>query len=158
MGRYAVIENNQVINIIEAAGPEALPGVVLMEAPDWTAIGDLLVDGRLPAAPEPEPVEFNPGPDYVRRDGDWWKIRFTKKEFLLLCGLPQVIALEAAIGGGNARAKAVHTLLMAAEYIDVTDPDTGLMVQLLTTEAGGSVLTAGQAAELLKGVRYEDAA
>ena len=56
MGRYAVIEDNKVTNIIEAAGPDVLPGVVLMEAPDWTAIGDVLVDGELPGAPpEPEP-------------------------------------------------------------------------------------------------------
>lgn len=103
-------------------------------------------------APE---VPFNPGSDYEERDGEWWKIRFTKKEYLLLCGIAQVGALNAAINAGNVLAKTIHDLLMAADYIDVTDLDTIQMVQLLTTEPAGSVLTAEQAADILQGVKYE---
>ena len=39
--------------------------------------------------PEPEPAPFHPGPDYEEIDGVWVKVRFTKKDFLLLCGIPR---------------------------------------------------------------------
>ncbi|MDL2226980.1 hypothetical protein LJB86_04920 [Deltaproteobacteria bacterium OttesenSCG-928-M10] len=58
MSRYALIENNAVANIIEASGPDVLPGVTLLPAHGWTAIGDVLVNGQLPlapSAPEPDP-------------------------------------------------------------------------------------------------------
>ena len=105
----------------------------------------------------PQEPEFNPGPDYEKRGDDWWKVRFSKKDFLLLCGIPQVIKLEAVISAGNSTAKAVHTLLMAADYIDVTDPATVQMVGLLATEAAGNVLTAEDAARILQGVKHEEA-
>lgn len=97
-----------------------------------------------------------PSPDHVWDEpaGRWVKIRFTKKEFLLLCGIPQVAGLNAAINAGNVMAKTVHDLLFASEYIDVTDQATIQMVGLLTTEEAGSVLTAAQAAEILKGAPY----
>jgi|GEM_PF-2976333 len=105
----------------------------------------------------PEPAPASPGDDYIFRDGDWWKLRFSKKDFLLLCGLPQIVKLNTAISAGNALAQTVHDLLFAADYIDVTDPATIQMVQMLTTEAAGSVLTAEQAAAILQGVKYESA-
>ncbi len=108
--------------------------------------------------PEPEPAPFNPGPEYVERADGWWKIRFSKKDFLLLCGVPRVVALNTAIAGGNMLAKTVHDLLFAAEYVDVTDPDTVQMIRLLTTPDAGSVLTAEQAAAILTGVKYEETA
>ena len=54
--RYAVIENNTVTNIIEASGPNVLPGVTLIEALPTTIIGDVLVLGKLPPpTPKPQP-------------------------------------------------------------------------------------------------------
>lgn len=54
--RYAIIENNTVTNIIEAEGPEALPGVTLLAALPTTDIGDVLIDGVLPLPPIPDPA------------------------------------------------------------------------------------------------------
>ena len=57
--RYAVIENNVVTNIIEADSADALPGITLIEALQYTAIGDVLTNGALPdnTPPEPDPAE-----------------------------------------------------------------------------------------------------
>lgn len=114
-------------------------------------------DGRPVAVSPPEP-EFNPGPDYQKIDGAWVKTRFSKKDFLLLCGIPLVTALNTAINAGNALAKTVHDLLFASEYIDLTDPATIQMLQLLTTAEAGGVLTEAQAQTILKGVIYEEEA
>ena len=157
MGQYAVIEKGVVTNIIEASGPDALPGKTLLEAYDWTAIGDVLIGGKLPPAPTPDPAEFNPGPDYEKRGDEWWKIRFSKKDLLLLCGIQQVIALNTAINSGNALAKTVHDLLFASEFIDVTDPATVQMIEMLASETAGSVLTNDDAARILQGVKYVQA-
>lgn len=99
--------------------------------------------------------DLRPGRDYDLVDDQWVRHRFTKKAFLLLCGISQVAALNAAINAGNTLAKTVHDLLAVSDYIDVTDPDTIQLVQLLTTTEAGSVLTAKQAAEILKGVPYD---
>lgn len=99
--------------------------------------------------------DLRPGDDYDLVDGQWMRHRFTKKDFLLLCGIAQVAALNTAINAGNALAKTVHDLLSVSDYIDVTDPDTTALVNLLTTAEAGSVLTAKQAAEILKGVPYD---
>jgi hypothetical protein len=157
MGRYAVIEKGIVTNIIEAEGPDALPGEALLEAHDWTAIGDVLIGGDLPPAPEPDPMEFDPGPDYIKRNDEWWKVRFSKKDFLLLCGIAQVTALNTAISSGNALAKTIHDFLFASEFIDVADPATVQMVQMLASSAAGSVLTNEDAARILQGVKYVQA-
>lgn len=53
--RYAVIENNSVTNIIEAERADALPDLTLMAALDFTAIGDVLVNGALPDKTPPAP-------------------------------------------------------------------------------------------------------
>jgi len=108
----------------------------------------------LAAHPATEP-EFNPGPAYERREEGWWKVCFSKKDFLLLCGLSRVLALNTAINEGNALAKTVHDLLMAAEYIDLRDAATENMIQLLTTDEAGSVLTALDAARILEGRKYD---
>lgn len=109
----------------------------------------------LVANPLAEP-ELNPGPDYEKRDDEWWKVRFSKKDFLLLCGLPRVLNLNRAINEGNAMAKTVHDLLMAAEYIDLRDAVTETMIQLLTTAEAGSVLTMEDAARILEGLKYDE--
>lgn len=93
--------------------------------------------------------------DWDESTAQWIKKRFSKKDFLLLCGIMRVAALNAAISAGNALAKTVHDLLFASEYIDVTDENTGQLVQILTTTEAGSVLTEAQAAEILKGVPYD---
>ncbi len=97
----------------------------------------------------------SPGSEYRFMDGSWIKIRFTKKEFLLVCGLDQVVKLNAAINSGNTLAKTVHDLLMSSEYIDVTDPTTGTMLELLTTIEGGQIMSPDQVEEILKGRSYE---
>ena len=96
----------------------------------------------------------SPGGDYSLIDGRWIKVRFSKKDFLLLCGIPQVAALNGAINAGNLMAKTIHDLLFAAEYIDVTDPATIQMVGLLASETAGHVLTQEQAATILQGVPH----
>lgn len=82
--------------------------------------------------------------------GRWVKERFSKKEFLLRCGLPKVAALNAA-AAQNPLLKAVHDILMASEYIDVTDPATQQLVGLLTTAEGGNIFTPTEAAAILAG-------
>ena len=126
--------------------------------------GFLIVSGEdglpMALAPDPEQARLDElkarlGNDYVQRDdGGFYKIRYTKKDFLLRCGLPQVVALNRIIAEGNALAKTVHDLLFASDYIDVTDPATIEMVGLLTTEAAGPVLTEARAAEILHGEPY----
>lgn len=103
----------------------------------------------------PDPAPASPGQDYLFRDGDWWKYKFTKKEFLLLCGIPQVIRLNAVISAGNPVAKTVHDLLFASEYIDVSDSATVELVQLLVTDEASNVLTEEQASLILQGQKYE---
>ncbi|UQZ87877.1 hypothetical protein C4J81_04645 [Deltaproteobacteria bacterium Smac51] len=111
-----------------------------------------LPEGWLAELPEPE---FTPGVDFEKRDdGNWYRIRYTKKGFLLLCGLMKVAALNAAINAGNDMAKTAHDLLFASEYIDVTDPDTIQLVEILTTAKAGNILTDEDAARVLAGELY----
>lgn len=106
--------------------------------------------------PESHPYIFTPGSDYEKRGDNWWQIRFTRKEFLLHCGIQQVILFNTRVIEGNAIAKTVHDLLFASEYIDVNDSDTINLVNLLTTEVGGEVLTAEDATRILQGAKYVD--
>jgi hypothetical protein len=92
---------------------------------------------------------------YEQRGDSLYKIKFTKKEFLLWCGLESIVKLNLAIDGGNMTAKTVHDLLFAAEFIDVTDADTKQMVNILTTGAAESVLTTEEAARILTGKLYK---
>lgn len=96
----------------------------------------------------------SPGPEYRLLDGAWVRIIFSKKDFLLKCGLPQVIKLNTVIADNNPLAKTVHDFLLASEYIDLTDPATAQLVAVLTTEEAGSVLTGDEAAQILQGVPY----
>lgn len=100
--------------------------------------------------------DLRPGDDHELVDGQWMKARFSKKEFLLWCGLEQIIKLNAT-RQVNPMAETVYTLLMAAEFIDVTDPATVQMVQLLATEAAGEILSAEDVARILAGVKHEKA-
>lgn len=95
---------------------------------------------------------------YVERGDSMYKVKFTKKEFLLWCGLESIVKLNTVIAAGNMTAKTVHDLLFVAEFIDVTDPATITMVQLLTTGAAGGVLTAEDAARILAGELFNEAA
>lgn len=101
--------------------------------------------------------ELAPGPHYVRRDGRWWLIRLSRKDFLLLCGLEAVVALNAAINSGNATAKAAHDILTAAEQVDLSEQATRDMIQLLTTAQAGQVLSEAEAGRILRGLEYEPA-
>ncbi len=98
-------------------------------------------------------VDFYLGPDYEKRGDDWYKIRFTKKEFLLLCGLEKVAALNAG-AKENPMLAAVHDILMASEFIDVSDQDTIRLVGLLASEAGGNILSAVDTARIFGGLKY----
>lgn len=97
----------------------------------------------------------SPGPEYQLREDGWHKTIFTKKDFLLRCGLAKVAALNGAINSGNVMAKTVHDLLFASEYIDVTDPATVQLVNLMATEGLNSIFTAEEAAAILAGEKYE---
>jgi len=137
-----------------AGNPEVwVPG----QEPEGYVTEKQWLESNQPPAPEPGPAMFHPGSDYDKCGEDWWKVRFSKKDFLLLCGVPQIIRLEAAIASGNAAAKAVHTLLMAAEYIDVTDPATVQIVMMLASDATGNVLSTEDVSRILQGVKYEEA-
>lgn len=98
----------------------------------------------------------SPGPDYRFMDGAWIRTRFSRKDFLLFCGLEKVMGLNAAINSGNIVAQTVHDLLFAAEYIEVSDPDTARMLGLLASEAGGNLFSAEEIAAILKGKPYVD--
>jgi len=99
--------------------------------------------------------DLRPGPDYDLIDGQWIRRRFSKKDFLLFCGLSKVVALNASINAGNALAKTVHDLLFAAEYIDLSDPATAQMLSLLADEQTGNIFSAEEVAAILKGQAYE---
>ena len=101
----------------------------------------------------PQEPEWSPGPDHEKCGEDWWKVRFSKKDFLLLCGIPQIAALN-TVRRDNAMAETVYTLLMAADFIDVTDPATVQLVGLLATGSAGNVLTAADVARILQGVKH----
>lgn len=59
------------------------------------------------------------------------KIKYSKKEFMLWCGVDKMIAMNTAIQQGNSTIKTIHDLLMSADYIDITDDDTVQMLNLL---------------------------
>ena len=96
----------------------------------------------------------SPGTDYSFKDGAWCKTRFTKKEFLLLCGLDKVASLNAG-AKENPMLAAVHDILMASEFVDVTDKDTMQLVGLLASDGGGNILSTADRNRILSGVKYE---
>jgi len=106
---------------------------------------------------DPPPPPFNPGPDYEKQeDGTWLRVRYTKKDFMLWCGMDKLVLINAAIGQGNTLVKTVHDLLMAAEFVSIKDQDTVEMAHLLATEAGGSILTPDDVARILGGQTIQE--
>jgi len=50
----------------------------------------------------PPPQPFHPGPDYEKQeDGTWLRIRYTRKDFMLWCGIDKLMQINAAIAEGN---------------------------------------------------------
>jgi hypothetical protein len=110
--------------------------------------------GPLPAgwSDDPPPQPYDPGPDYEHvGDGVWVKWRYTRKDFLLWCGIDKIAALNAARAAGNVLVETAKDLMMAAEYISIRDPDTVQMLGLLTTPEGGGILTQADVARILAG-------
>lgn len=109
--------------------------------------------GPLPAgwsyAPPPQP--FNPGPDYEERNGHWVRVTYTKKDFMLWCGMDKLVALNMALTAGNPLVKTVLDLLMAADFISIADPATAQMLGILATPEGGGILTPEDVARILAG-------
>ena len=95
------------------------------------------------------------GADYAFINDQWVKVRYSKKEFMLWCGVEKMMALNTAITAGNALVETVKDLLMAADYIDLRDPDTIHMVYLLASTEGGNILSGGDAARILAGEVYQ---
>ena len=101
----------------------------------------------LKAHPPQEP-EFNPGPDYEKRGDDWWKVRFTPLEWLLLFTPEESDAIE------DDRRPAVRQIWRAfnkASSFDLTDTRTQEMVGAL---AMLGLLTSERVAGILAGVPY----
>jgi hypothetical protein len=65
--------------------------------------------------------------------------------------MDKLVALNAAISAENVLVKTVLDLLMAAEYINIKDPDTAQMLGALTTAEGGSLLTVAEMQRILAG-------
>jgi len=110
---------------------------------------------KLIAEQPPEPPPFNPGADYAFIDDQWVKVRYSKKEFMLWCGVEKMTALNAAIVAGNVLVETVKDLLMAADYIDLRDPDTIQMIYLLASTEGGNILSGGDVTRILAGEVYQ---
>lgn len=110
---------------------------------------------------DPPPQPFDPGPDYEKReDGVFVRWRYSRKDFLLWCGIDKVAALNAARAAGNVMVETAKDLMMAAEYISIRDPDTVQMLGLLATPEGGNILTGDDVTRILAGqeVREPEAA
>ena len=104
----------------------------------------------------PEPPPFHPGPDYELIDGVWTKVRFSKIDFVMFCGFSFLVDLNEVIADGNADAAAVKDLLMSASYIDITDPNTAQMLNILASEQGGNILTSDDVTRILAGEVYRE--
>jgi len=104
---------------------------------------------------QPEPTPFNPGIDYALIDDQWVKVRYSKKEFMLWAGVEKMTQVNAAIAAGNVLVGTVKDLLMAADYIDIRDPDTIQMINLLATSQGDDILNQDDVERILAGEPYE---
>lgn len=87
---------------------------------------------------------------YTLKDGVWYQTRFTKKEFLLWCGLDKLALLNKIISEGNFMAKSVYDLVFASEYVDVADKDTIELVGMLAS-AEIAIFSNEDVARILKG-------
>ena len=94
-------------------------------------------------------------PDYALIDDRWVKVRYTKKEFMLWAGVDKMTAVNAAIAAGNVLVGTVKDLLMAADYIDIRDPDTIQMINLLASPQGGDILDNSDVERILAGKPYQ---
>ena len=105
----------------------------------------------------PPPQPFHPGPDYEKQeDGTWLRVRYTRKDFMLWCGIEKLTMINAAIAGGNVLVETVKDLLMAAEFISIKDPDTVQMAHLLASSEGGSILTPADVTRILAGQTIQE--
>ena len=116
-------------------------------------------DGKLYLAsqvPEPPPAQpLSPGPDYALINDEWRKVRYSKKAFMLWCGIDKMAAVNAVIAAGNPLVETVKDLLMAADYIDVTDTDTIQMINMLATPQGGGIMDADDVIRILTGEAWQ---
>ena len=94
-------------------------------------------------------------PDYALINGQWVKVHYSKKEFMLWAGIDKMTMVNAAVASGNVLVSTVKDLLMAADYIDIRDPDTIQMINLLATPQGGDILSGGDVTRILAGKPYE---
>lgn len=99
-------------------------------------------------------LNINPYADYEFIDGEWIRVRYTKKAFMLWCGVEKIAALNAIKASGNVMVETVKDLLMAADYIDIQDPDTIQMINLLATPMGGNIMTVDDVTRILSGEPY----
>ncbi len=157
MDYYWQLPDGRIWGFSEVAWVEesALLSQNLSQVPDEEALRDRIRFYGGDLGPLATLEDRRPGDDYDLIDGRWVKVRFSKKDFLLWCGLEQVVKLNAT-RQSNPTTETVYTLLMAAEFIDVTDPATVRMVQLLAMEAAGEVLTAEDVTRILAGEDYAD--
>lgn len=95
--------------------------------------------------------QTSPGIEYKFMYGAWKKDRFSKKEFMVLCGIDKILAVNNLIGMGNTIVQTVKDLLFAADYISLNDPMTGQMLNMLATEGGGNILTTNDILRILAG-------
>jgi hypothetical protein len=93
--------------------------------------------------------------DWIIEDGKKVKIKYSKKEFMLWCGIPAIVNVNVQITQGNSLVKTVLDLLQAADYISLRDPDTAQMLGLLTTPEGGEIFTSEEVIRILAGEEYE---
>ena len=94
-------------------------------------------------------------PDYALIDNQWVKVSYSKKEFMLWAGVDKMTAVNAAIAAGNVLVGTVKDLLMAADYIDIRDPDTIQMINLLASTQGGDILIQDDVERILAGKPYQ---
>jgi len=103
------------------------------------------------------PSPFTPGPNFIQRDnGEWYKVRYTRKEFVLWCGMDKFVALNHAIVNGNVLLLSLRTMMEISEYISLLDDDTKYFVTVMTTPEGGNILTDQDAVRILTGEKWID--
>jgi len=131
--RMLVVENNVVVNVIEAQPGFTLPGFTVVEAPAGVGIGWTLDGGQWVAPPEPESVA---------------RTRLTRLEFRdMLTGAEKVAIYTAA--ESNVQIKIWLDDLAAAEFVELTDARTIAAVNSLET---ATLIGEGRAAEILAGL------
>ena len=95
--------------------------------------------------------EYKEKPNGVVINGKLVKALYSKKEFMLWCGVDKMVAVNTAISSGNQLVKTIHDLLMAADYIDIQDPDTIQMISTLGSVNAGQILSTQDVERILGG-------